>query len=199
MKLFFLAGLLCLLAGLLIFLLPARLWHRWTHSRSRLANQISSAGFLFFLGLGWIGAATLIFFGWSLYQGHRSQNWPATSGTVLATGTTEVRQIRSVLPAWRPRVTYTYTVDGTAFQSDRIDFGAMPSLDRVWLESELQRKFPPGKTIPAYYDSTQPQSAVLQPGGDNALWIYIVLGSAFLGISLHNLRALLRDWHGKNL
>ncbi len=199
MKLLFLLGFFLLLAGALLFLCPAGLWRKLTRPRTPPANQISSAGFLLFLGLGLLGTALVLFFGVLLLEGQRSQNWPATTGTVLATGTTEVRQLRSALPAWRPRVTYAYAVDGTAFTSDRIDFGAMPSLDREWLESSLREKFPPGKTLPVYYDPARPQNAVLRPGSDNSLWIYIILGAAFFGISLHNLRALLRDWHGKNL
>lgn len=199
MTFLFLLGFFLLLAGTLTFLFPAALWRKLTRPQTPLANQASSAGFLLFLGLGTLGVTLVLFFSEQLYQGHCAQKWPTTSGTVLDTGTTEVRQIRSVLPAWRPYAAYTYTIDGIDFQSTRIDFGAMPSLDRAWLESSLAEKFPSGKTLPVYYNPANPAKAVLQPGGDNALWIYIVLGLAFLGISAHNLRSLLRDWHGKNL
>ncbi len=186
-------------AGLLAFLCPAGLWSSLTARGSRWVNQASTAGALLFAGLGLGGAALLLVSVSDVWRGWESERWSEVEATVLAARLIEVRQIRSTEPAYRPEVSYRYTVANREHIAARVDFGAIATPDRETAERELGARFSPGMILTAYYDPQNPAEAVIVPGIQAKAGILGVLGVILVGIAVWQLLALIRDWDGQRL
>ncbi len=63
---------------------------------------------------------------------------------------------------WEVKITYSYTVDGTTYQSSRLGFGTRPSVESYdGTEESYSAAYPVGKQITAYFDPGDPSTAVL--------------------------------------
>lgn len=189
-------GGLILTTGLLVLLLPNKLWIYCTPKRSKLANQTSMAALLLFGGLLTIGIGLICLYGMDAYLGWRSTKWKEVEATVISNEIVEIRQVRSVNNAYRPQVDYSYTVDGIDYISNEFDFSTLSTVDKTWLEEQLNQHFPPGAKIIAYVNPSSPSQATLYTGIPEKALIMAAMGIAFLAIGSYYVRMLLRDWNG---
>ncbi len=90
-----------------------------------------------------------------------SSRWHSTTGRVVShkiavkAGKGSSRHI--------PVILYSYRVDGTSYQSDRIAFDDLPN--ESYNKEETQKifeQYPPGKEVTVYYDPANPSQSVLQ-------------------------------------
>lgn len=84
-----------------------------------------------------------------------STGWPTTTGKITAAETAKVLFRR------QPRVTYSYTVNGTPFTSQRISFagGYRPK------ETDpILARYPVGSEVPVAYAPDNPKEATLETG-----------------------------------
>jgi len=123
-----------------------------------VTNYIISIGFIL------LGA-------WSLYRAYapriksqKALNWPTTEAEILETDIEEDRA-RSATGkaniAFTPTVRYTYLVDGTRYEGDRITFSraGFDFLDA----SNIRDQFAVNQKMPVYYNPATPSESVLRP------------------------------------
>lgn len=113
---------------------------------------------LFFLGLG---CFTALWVGRDTYEGWVSRRWPQTEGVVLRSWLEESSSRAG--PQWTVRVRYRYTVDGTAYESDRGSYPEKTLGAREEAEREVSR-YPAGSVCTVHYDPADPARACLEPG-----------------------------------
>lgn len=194
-----LLGILLLLAGGLVFLMPEKAWRGLTNRGARWENQASTAGLLTFAGLGWLGLMILIVYCGALWLGWRSTQWVEVKGTVLESRLVETRQVRSTNPAYRAQVLYRYQADGREQHGLRVDFAGSSMGDRAAVEETLHTRYAPGADVVVFVDPRDGAESVLEPGVPPKAAILAFLGMAFSVISSWQLVALWRDWHGDRL
>jgi hypothetical protein len=104
----------------------------------------------------------LIFFPFAVWKAWKnvqlakvSTGWPTTTGTITAAETMKVMFRR------QPRVTYSYSVNGASFASQRISFagGYRPKETDAILA-----RYPVGKEVPVSYAPENPAEATLETG-----------------------------------
>ena len=122
--------------------------------------MITAFGILFGLLLGAVA-------GWIVFRSQRkaraARTWPSTDGRIV-----ESRVEEKTLPGDRPntrfapRIVYEYSVDGRAYRSAHVSFGAtFWSLAPQSARASLAR-YPTGARVTVYYDPARPEEAVLE-------------------------------------
>lgn len=102
-----------------------------------------------------------------------SLDWPTAGGTVLYSEVEEDYDSEDGY-TYYPRVTYQYNVDGQAYESDRVFFGAdnTPEEDAYAIVAQ----FPAGSMVTVYYNPDKPKQSVLMPGDEYAPGFLIIFG-----------------------
>jgi hypothetical protein len=109
-----------------------------------------------------------------------SLDWPTAAGLVLSSQVEEDYDSEDGY-TYYPQVAYQYTVDGQAYESERVFFGlgSAPEEDAY----EIVARFPAGSAAAVYYNPDKPQQAVLVPGNEYAPRYLIVIGVIMMVIS----------------
>jgi hypothetical protein len=121
------------------------------------------------------------------WRGQRQANaarvWPSTTGWVISSGVREttVRQrIRTSTSRYRmatryaPRVIYSYEVNGSSYQSERLFMGDSLLTSEVSEAEREAARFPVGDSVTVYYHPANPAEATLDPRpgwGTRVLWL----------------------------
>jgi hypothetical protein len=127
-----------------------------------LATILSTITFLVVVAIGlWFGYfAVLITFeqiqAWRLAR--QSIDWASTSGIIQ---TSEIIYEGIRRPREQPQITYTYQVNGTQYQGDRINFSFAEIYSKKEAEDVLAL-YPPNAMITVYYDPSQPAQSTLE-------------------------------------
>jgi len=97
---------------------------------------------------------------------HRDQSgaWPTTSGVIRVAALKTTFEKPGSTTRFSPFICYSYTVDGIGRASTRIDFGDPMRLTRDEVLAWIERNYPVGREVRVYYDSGDPDLAVLAPG-----------------------------------
>jgi hypothetical protein len=93
-----------------------------------------------------------------------SLQWPAAPGTVVVSQLVE--DTAGEISSYLPLVTYTYAVNGQAFQSSRVGFVASKS-------RKVLAKYPKGNAVQVFFDPQQPATSVLEKGGSTRFMVFI--------------------------
>lgn len=126
--------------------------------------QSSLGKALLFLGMGIAAGVYSIF----AYQtATESESWPSTTGEItlskvdmdhnVTTGNNKTK--------WKPRVKYSYEVNASLFENDRIGIGIGDMNYKT--RNQAQRaisQYPAGKKVQVYYDPANPQTSALETG-----------------------------------
>lgn len=107
-------------------------------------------------------------------RGFASESWPTVNGQA-----TKVRYETSG-DSIIAEITYTYNVDGVAYENDRIDFASMRESVEV---TNLFKSRNVGSTVRVYYDPDDPATSVLVPGV-HAIYFIGVVGIVSFGYLL---------------
>lgn len=140
--------------------------------------EVLAASALFFL----IGAA-LSWWGWSILQKARvSAEWPSVSGQITESNL-EFDRGGEDGDTYTPRVSYSYTVNSVSYESYAIKFGENTySSERE--AQEILARYPAGQVVQVYYDPSDPDSAILEPGVSGGSYIVLSVGLLFVVLSL---------------
>ena len=131
--------------------------------------------------IGLIGIALLVF-GWSQRKkGSSTQNWPATTGTILSASLNQ--QSRRNQQGYHdityaPVVEYTYDVNGQTYRSDTISSGWVTSYSLDMAQKKLS-SYQPGSTIAVHYNPGNPAEAVLETKSASGN-VFVLAGSIIL-------------------
>ncbi len=124
-----------------------------------------------------------------LLDASASRAWPSVSGEVVSSEVRTQRSGRSGRSRGRSRtsrsktthraeIRYEYTVEGQHYTADRVLFGGHSSGSSSYA-NEVMDRYPKGKQIVVYYDPTQPDQAVLEPGVTGGVYIQLAGGGLF--------------------
>ena len=112
-----------------------------------------------------------------------SVNWPTTAGKVTAS------DIRKVMFRRQPQITYTYSVNGAPFTSQRVSFAGGYKPKEV---DAILARYPVGTDITVAHDPQNPAEATLETGATKAVTAQVrILVVCFVIIVAVN---LLRFW-----
>lgn len=139
------------------------------------ANGLKSAGrFSIVLTVLAIVSAVMtliaLYFLPTCYRRSHSGSWPRTTGVVRTAALKTTFQKPGTTPRFSPLICYSYTVDDIPRASTRIDFGDLVRLTKDEALASLSN-YPAGKQVTVYYDSTDPDMAVLVPGAKDLILI----------------------------
>ena len=111
-----------------------------------------------------------------------SRSWPNVEGEITTSEEEKVGSNYNV--SIKPKIKYSYTVNGETYQSKRIKIGAqsVSSTDRGWVERTLKR-YPLGKNLTVYYNPTKKMETVLEPGFNIRIYSFVLIGLIFYAIS----------------
>lgn len=111
--------------------------------------------------LAWIFLIVFPFAAWKAWQNIQmakaSTAWPTTTGRITAA------EIAKVMFRKQPRVTYSYSVNGRPYTSQRISFaGGYPPKET----DAILSRYPVGSEIPVAYAPDKPAEATLETGAN---------------------------------
>ncbi|MHA1968066.1 MAG: DUF3592 domain-containing protein [Candidatus Hodarchaeales archaeon] len=111
-----------------------------------------------------------------------SRSWPSVEGEI--TTSEEEKAGSHYRVSLKPKIKYSYSVNGEIYQSRRIKIGAqsISSTDRGWVERTLKR-YPLGKKLTVYYNPTLPLKTVLEPGFNLRIYSFVLIGLVFYAFS----------------
>jgi hypothetical protein len=121
-------------------------------------------------------------------KGAETRTWPSVTGVVTASDAELVKVGRQY--AWwvlnrklvRDRTTYSYSVSGVAYRSDRIRFGGQTYASFTALARRAALRYEPGAPVEVYYNPVSPTEAVLVRGAPGQ-WLVWIAAAAMLGLA----------------
>lgn len=129
-----------------------------------------------------VGIVLLYFGGRSAYVGIASTYWPTVEGRILSSSV-KSEAGKNGGKVFSAAVTFAYTVNSQNFTSDRVRFGSINTASKVFPNQVVER-YPAGSSVKVYYSSSNPSSAVLEPGFQSASAIVLVIGVIFGGVGV---------------
>jgi hypothetical protein len=87
-------------------------------------------------------------------------NWPTTTGKVTAS------DVKKVMFRRQPQITYTYSVNGAPFTSQRVSFAGGYKPKEV---DPVLARFPVGADVTVAHDPQNPAEATLETGATKAV------------------------------
>jgi hypothetical protein len=136
---------------------------------------------------------------WGTATSSASSSWPSTEGVILTSEVIEERD-RGVSTrarrkyVYRVAVSYRYSVNGVAYEADRVSF-ASPTHAIEKMSERIAGKYPKGKTVQVHYNPDDPGDAVLEPGAVTYL-LGMLLGLTLGGIGVVQLLRSRQDASG---
>lgn len=119
-----------------------------------------------------------------------SSNWEKTEGSIIESKVVESSIGNSSVGqsvAYKAFIEYTYTINGTQYNSSRVFFGETLLKAKKTESKLLITKFPIGEKVTVYFSPRKPKSSVLINGyfNDNVLiecvfgFLFVFVGIAF--------------------
>jgi hypothetical protein len=114
----------------------------------------------------------------------RSWFWPATIGRIKSSTVASFRVSRDEThyTSYKPRVLYTYEVDGKNYTSDRISFSFVLGGMNEGKARKIAARYRAKGQVKVYYNPRDPRESVLRRSG-NALLLFPILAALFLGVA----------------
>lgn len=127
--------------------------------------------------------AGLSWWGWTILQNARSSaSWPSVQGQITSS-LVDYSTDAEGGDSYSPQVAYAYAVNGRSYEGQTIKFGENSYSSKRKAQAILDR-YPNGQRIAVFYDPTQPDKAVLEPGVSGGSYIVLGIGLLFVFISL---------------
>lgn len=124
-----------------------------------------------------VGIVFLYFGGRSACIGIASTFWPTVEGQILSSSV-KAEAGKKGGKVFSAAVNYAYVVNGRSFTCDRVRFGSINTASAVFPNQVVER-YPAGSSVTVYYSSSNPSSAVLEPGFQSASGIVLGIGIIF--------------------
>jgi len=134
---------------------------------------MSINGFVFFLGWGLVGLSGLIWSLINLWLSLRCKFWKIVDGEIKDSCTDARRSGRSLFKSYYPIISYTYNVNGVAFEGNRIRYGSTGGSKSE--AHDYFEKYPAGKKVKISIDPNNYGRSVLEPGPSWGIFGAIIL------------------------
>jgi len=126
---------------------------------------------------------------WMIVKGMRAKNWPTTSGSVIDSQIT-MHYNDDGDRMYGAAVSYQYAVDGLEYSSDKRTFADYNSSSRQRAE-KIVAQYAPGTAVQVYFRPDDPGDAVLEPGTNVTMFLFLLLPLIFMGIGVAGLLGLI--------
>ena len=133
---------------------------------------------LFFLLFFGVGLSVLAYAGYSAMKSNAVANWPVAGGRLLAANLTRQRGSKGSV-SYQVKVSYQYSVDGTAYTGDRLAYGYGGSSGQA-AHQEILNKLRSGETVEVRYSPGNPQDSALSFGFHRSLQFMVTFGVMWL-------------------
>jgi hypothetical protein len=124
-----------------------------------------------------IGFCTLVIGVRQLQRSVASQDWPTASG-VIQNSSVEAKSDSDSGTTYHAEILYDYTVDGTKYSGNRVDFGEYGTGEPTHARRIVNR-YPPEKKVEVHYLPDDPELSVLEPGMKAQAWVLPCFGLVF--------------------
>lgn len=116
-----------------------------------------------------------------LVKAKESEFWPSVEGVVLASEVSVDNSGDDV--SYGVDVTYRYVVDDRSYKGDSVAVSELNSGSRERAAKVVER-YPVERLVEVYYDPSDVEFSVLEPGVTGASWMYVGLGFLFFSVGL---------------
>ena len=114
--------------------------------------------------LGIIGIVLVILYFRNKSKSKASQAWPSVTGQIVERKVkvdTSYDEDGMSSTTYLPQVTYSYTVNDTVYESNRVAFGSTPSYASNKKAEEFLTPYVQGASIQVFYNPEKPEESVL--------------------------------------
>lgn len=124
----------------------------------------------------------------SYVQTRKSARWPSTLGRVTASFIKE--KMRKGRTRYKPRVEYTYTVNGATYSGKRFTYGSRSPIRTREEAQKFLAPYPVGAEVQVFYNPKDPSQCCLFSGGEGGIlamagalvvivivWLIVLFGS----------------------
>ncbi len=112
----------------------------------------------------------------TLILAEASRSWPTVRGKISVSEMGVHSDEKNT--TYSADVVYDYTVHGTQYTGSRVAFGLI-STSSTSRARRILNRYPRGKEVVVYYDSSDPEESVLEPGIHGATWFLPGIGLLF--------------------
>ncbi len=132
------------------------------------------------IGLMLVGLVEIAIGTYFWLRGRRSTAWPTASGRITQAQVASTRDSEG-RTLYYPDIRYSYDVDGTTYQGNRLRAGSRAHLATQDAARQTVERFTGMSDVLVYYDPANPQNAALSVGITWWLvWAMWAMGAAFL-------------------
>jgi hypothetical protein len=164
---------------------------------SKPLNRILLALILFPIPLAimlW-GGRSLIFSAYLIYLGSASAQWPKLPARITASNV--VDGYGTYNKKCIAHVEYEFTVDGTQFRGETVQFGQPPRIRSQAVK--IAAKYPIGTVIDVFYCPENPNLSVLESGVGETMPAVLVIGGVFFFGGTYGLRLCYKEWQNQGM
>ena len=144
---------------------------------------IGIGGFIIFI-FGFIGAVMIFMYFRHKKEAEESQNWASTLGTITKTRMHQEVSYETGNTLYYPEIAYEYEYLGMIYTGNRINFGGSSGNSNYRKSEEVLAQYPLNKTVTVYYDSHNPEEAVLERKMGTGGKVLLIVGILFTIIAL---------------
>lgn len=137
------------------------------------------SGVWLFLGVFWLVGLSLLGFAlWNTWRSTRAASWPTAPGTILDLSLdTKPGEDQ---PTYEIKVKYAYSVDGIAYEGNRLAFGYASS-SGYDAHQQIHRKLTGSREVLVRYDPSDPSVSCLSFGLHRSLQFLFAFAILWLG------------------
>lgn len=126
---------------------------------------------------------------WLIIKAKSTENWDKTDGIITNSELLDLTSVGEVDSTFKPKIEYSYTLNGNEYKSKRIYFGSHIMISYNKRQSQkLVQKYPRGTKVIVYFDRLNEKQSVLETGIKYQIIIGFILGLIITGIGLTFLR-----------
>jgi hypothetical protein len=146
--------------------------NRRTFSRGGWVGAIAFISLFLLIGLGTLAGAA-----WMAKKSGESFSWPQASGVILTSRVINVYTSGST-QMYTVEVQYRYAIQDHVYTGSKIKDGDFSSSD--WKEMQkIAAHYLPKQIVIVYYNPSNPENALLEPGYGSLTWIPLLIGGVF--------------------
>ncbi|MFZ4456507.1 MAG: DUF3592 domain-containing protein [Bacteroidales bacterium] len=120
-----------------------------------------------------------------IIRARSTKNWDTADGIVLDSELIEFSSSYESASSFKPRIEYSYSVNGKEYKSNRVYFGShIMTFFNKQNSRKTVTKYPKGVNVIVHYDRLNEKQSVLETGVKYQIIIGFVLGLIIIGIGL---------------
>ena len=141
--------------------------------------------FVIALGMTLISAGFIYLKSWPDYiMAKESKAWPTTSGQILSSEIATTSNDKNE-KSYRADISFSYHISSKIYQSSEVSIGSSSMYTSDSSDAyEVKNRYPVGKAVSVYYSPANPGKAVLEPGVNSSILIFLIANLIFLAVGV---------------